>query len=357
MKTRWWVIGTVAVVGVIPSFFSDEITADQGAETPSAISTPPTDGPAPASDESTEGPTSTILEGADPADPDPTVELTEEPAEVPVTIDPSRGTLAIDAVYTLEVKGRAPMTGYDRDQFGQRWADIDRNGCDTRNDVLDRDLTNTTSKPGTHDCVVLTGTLISPYTGDNISFVRGQGTSSEVQIDHVVVLADAWQKGAQQFSPDMRQAFANDPLNLLAVDGRSNSQKGAGDAATWLPSNKSFRWEYVARQVAVKATYGLWVTQAEKDAMIRILETCPGQTLPSGDSATTIVPNVAFPPSVIPEHAAPSEPTLEPVPTAPTDVHYANCSEARAAGVTPLYEGDPGYRAGMDGDGDGIACE
>jgi hypothetical protein len=98
----------------------------------------------------------------------------------------------------------------------------------------------------------------------------------EVQIDHVVALSDAWQKGAQKLSLATRTALANDPLNLLAVKGRLNSQKGDGDAATWLPPLKSYRCAYVARQVAVKAKYSLWVTVAEKAAIKGILDKCPG---------------------------------------------------------------------------------
>jgi len=136
---------------------------------------------------------------------------------------------------------------------------------------------------GTRDCVVLTGTLADPYTATKISFVRGQDTSNAVQIDHVVALSDAWQKGAQKLDADTRRAFANDPLNLLAVDGPANQAKGDGDAATWLPSNKSYRCQYVARQVAVKAKYSLWVTQAEHDAIARVLKSCPDQSLPDED--------------------------------------------------------------------------
>ncbi|MGA4778580.1 HNH endonuclease family protein [Cellulosimicrobium sp. AB352] len=174
----------------------------------------------------------------------------------------------------LEVKGRAPKAGYDRDLFGPAWADTDRNGCDTRNDVLRRDLTAVTFKQGTNGCVVLSGTLQDPYTGQSINFERGQDTSSAVQIDHVVALADAWQKGAQKWSAETREQFANDPLNLRAVDGPTNQQKGAGDAATWLPPAKGYRCEYVAAQVAVKSAYGLWVTAAEADAIERVLEGC-----------------------------------------------------------------------------------
>jgi len=195
------------------------------------------------------------------------------------TTSPAKAGSALAALATLDVKGRAPRTGYDRALFGQAWADVDRNGCDTRNDILRRDLTNPAVKAGTGGCLILSGTLKDPYTGIPIAFVRGQATSAEVQIDHVVALSDAWQKGAQQWSSETRRAFANDPLNLLAVDGPSNQRKSDGDAATWLPPDRAYRCAYVGRQIAVKATYRLWVTAAERAAVARVLDTCPGQPL------------------------------------------------------------------------------
>jgi hypothetical protein len=184
------------------------------------------------------------------------------------------------ALGSLPQKGRAPKTGYDREEFGPAWADVDRNGCDTRNDILRRDLDDITLKAGTHGCVVLTGTLHDSYTGQAIAFSRGVRSSSDVQIDHVVALSDAWQTGAQALSPAKRRALANDPLNLLAVDGPQNQRKQDGDAATWLPPNRAFRCAYVARQVAVKRRYGLWVTPAERAAITRVLTRCPDQPLP-----------------------------------------------------------------------------
>ena len=182
---------------------------------------------------------------------------------------------------TLAVKGRAPKTGYERSQFGPAWSDVDRNGCDTRNDILNRDLTSIIYKPGTHNCLVLSGTLIDPYSGEKIAFERGVATSSEVQIDHVVALSNAWQTGAFKLTYEKRLAFANDPMNLLAVKGRLNSQKGDGDAATWLPPLKSIRCAYVAQQIVVKAKYGLWVTPPEKAAMVGLLSKCPGFKAPT----------------------------------------------------------------------------
>lgn len=193
------------------------------------------------------------------------------PAETPAD------TLAtLDA---LPVKGRAPKTGYDRDLFGQRWTDdvaVDYgyNGCDTRNDILRRDLVDVVIKPDSNGCAVLSGVLQDPYTGTVVDFLRGPGTSAEVQIDHVVALSDAWQKGAQQWDEITRRNFANDPANLQATIGWVNQQKGDGDAATWLPPNKSYRCTFVTRIVDVKAAYGLWVTPAEHDAIARVLADC-----------------------------------------------------------------------------------
>ncbi|WP_115728373.1 HNH endonuclease family protein [Actinomyces culturomici] len=171
------------------------------------------------------------------------------------------------------VNGGAPE--YSRAAFGQAWADEDHNGCDTRNDVLARDLARPTFKAGTRDCVVLTGTLAEPYTGSVIEFQRGQDTSALVQIDHVVALADAWRSGAWQWDAAARQKFANDQSNLLAVDGRANEDKSSASADEWLPPNEDFRCDYVKTQISVKTTWGLSVTAAERDAMAEVLRACP----------------------------------------------------------------------------------
>lgn len=182
---------------------------------------------------------------------------------------------AATALNELAVKGRAPKTNYSREQFGDGWREV--NGCDVRNIILHRDLKDVAVNA---ECKVVSGTLDDPYTGKTITFQRGEFTSDDVQIDHVVALSDAWQKGAQLLTPGRREELANDPLELLAVDGAANQQKSDGDAATWLPPNKAFRCQYVARQIAVKKKYALWVTQAEKRAMTDVLGACPNQTLP-----------------------------------------------------------------------------
>lgn len=196
---------------------------------------------------------------------------------LPATNSQADTTDALTALNKLEVKGRAPKTGYTRSQF-PHWSDPDRNGCDARNEILKRDLTNITYKSGTRDCKVIAGQLLDPFSGKVITFST---TKVVIDIDHVVALSNAWQTGAAYFDKNTRLLIANDPINLLAVDAKLNRQKGDGDAATWLPPNKSFRCEYVARQVAVKAKYKLWVTEPEKVAITKILSSCAGQKLPA----------------------------------------------------------------------------
>lgn len=186
------------------------------------------------------------------------------------------GISAMEALDELVVKGRAPKTGYSRSEFGSGWASV--GGCDMRNIILQSQLQD--SILSDDECIVLSGQLSDPYTNDSIDFIRGSSTSSKVQIDHVVALSDSWQKGSYSWDESKRIQIANDPLNLLAVSGPANLQKGDSDAASWLPPNKSFRCRYVARQIAVKKKYEVWITSAEKSAMKRVLNGCPGQILP-----------------------------------------------------------------------------
>ena len=246
------------------------------------------------------------------------------------------------------------MTGYSRDQFGLSWADVDRNGCDTRNDILGAQLRRLTHRPGTHDCVVLSGQLADPYSGRIVPFRRGPGDL--IDIDHVVSLGDAWQTGAQRLTPVAREALANDPLNLLAVDASSNREKGDSDAASWLPAKTGFRCAYVARQVAVKTRYRLYVTPPERDAIHRVLARCPGQRLPTGGLSS--VAGTPLPAVVAARNPTPAKQARKrKAPARDRAASYANCAAARAAGVAPLYRGSPGYSTRLDGDHDGVACE
>lgn len=269
------------------------------------------------------------------------VPASEAPPTPRSSATPAAGSAtALGTLATLTVRGRAPMTGYTRDAFGPAWLDANRNGCDERNDTLARDLRDLTER----NCRVLTGTLLDPYTARSISYVYGDGTL--VDVDHVVALGNAWVSGAWRWPIRRRAALATDPMNLLAVDASANRQKGDGDAATWLPPDKAFRCDYVARQVAVKAKFELSVTTAEKEAITRTLRTCPDRSLPADSGSPVVVSNnISEPPA--------SDGPGDPGP----DVPYGSCDAVRAAGVAPIQRGDPGYSAALDGDGDGSACE
>lgn len=189
-------------------------------------------------------------------------------------VDTSDASLAINVLETLEVKGRAPKTGYKREEFYKSWPTVD--GCNLRQRIIKREFGETAVLDG---CTVAAGEYEEPYTGEVKKYTSREEISKGVQIDHVVALSDAWQKGAQYFSAEVRYQIATDPLNLLAVDGKANQGKSDGDAATWLPPNKKFRCQYVARQVSVKSKYKLWVTEAEKTAIHNILVACPNQAI------------------------------------------------------------------------------
>jgi hypothetical protein len=269
----------------------------------------------------------------------------------------------------LTVKGRAPKTGYDGDLFKWR-SDTDHNGCDTRNDVLRRDLTNITLKAGTRGCIVLAGTLADPYAGETYDFDR---SANAVDIDHVVARSNAWQTGAFKFDEETLKEFGNDPLNLLAVSSSLNRQKGDGDAATWLPPNKSYRCEYVARQIAVKHKYDLWVVPPEKVAMERVLDKCEDQPAfaedvdwpapGDGDNVTTkeetrpAKQKSSSSESSGSGSSGSSSSGSSSSSSGSSSAYFENCTAAREAGAAPVRSGDPGYGSHLDRDGDGIACE
>lgn len=187
-------------------------------------------------------------------------------------IDHQDKTLAINILETLEIKGRAPKTGYKRAEFYDTWPTVD--GCNLRQRIIKREVGDNAKLDG---CDVVAGTFTEAYTGEVREYKTKAEFSKNIQIDHIVALSDAWQKGAQKLTKEKRYEFATDPLNLIAADSSANQQKSDGDAATWLPKNKAFRCQYVARQISVKSKYGLWVTQAEHDAIARILSACPNE--------------------------------------------------------------------------------
>ncbi|QCB51792.1 DUF1524 domain-containing protein [Rhodococcus sp. PAMC28707] len=370
-RRKWpWITGAVVsgllIIGVVDPTGSRDTAAQEAAVAAASATTTSTSKAAIAT-------TSPVA----PSSAATTPESMLAPVPAALAVENADGAnAALTLLATLPIKGRAPKTGYDREMFGQAWTDDvtvegGRNGCDTRNDILRRDLTAITVKPGSNGCAVQTGTLADTYTATTISFVRGTDTSSAVQIDHMVALSNAWQTGAQQLDPATRANLANDPRNLQAVDGPANQQKSDGDAATWLPSNTAYRCTYVARQVEVKAAYGLWVTQPEHDAITRVLGDCGGAVPVAAPApvAEPIAPAPA-PAPVAPAPVAPAPAPIAPAPApapvapaplveapAPSSVYYQNCSAVRAAGAAPIRAGQPGYSSKLDRDGDGIACE
>ena len=377
----------LVVVGLVIGLSSttDPVDAAAPDPSPSASAPDPTPSRPPTSPSPTPSPTpeptyaeddeaaNLVAAAALPA-PEPAPQVAVED-----TLQQAPPQTALATVALLEVKGRAPQTGYDRDLFAYRSVDLDRNGCDTRNDILRRDLHDTVIDPSTQGCVVMAGQLDDPYSGTTISFVRGTRTSNAVQIDHLVALSDAWQTGAAQWDEEKRHRFGNDPLNLQAASGPLNAQKGDGDAATWLPPNKAYRCTYVARQVGVKYTYGLWLTPAERDAIVGVLSSCPDQPLPAGSTvppapaparpapaAPPARPAPAAPAQPAPAPAAPApapvappaQPAPEPAQPAGTDPDYGTCKEAIAHGAGPYVQGvDPEYAWYRDADKDGVVCE
>jgi hypothetical protein len=193
------------------------------------------------------------------------------------------GTLApadaAAALTGLAVAEKGSLAGYERDcgegegcVFGPRWADVDRNGCDQRNDVLQRDLTDVVIRDGTQGCVVESGMLVDPYTGETVPFVKAD--AAEVPIDHVVPLAAAWTQGAAAWTVQQRTAFANDPANLLATTREQNSAKSDSTAEEWVPPDPAYGCSYATVVVTVKDAYGLSVTAAEAAALESLLATC-----------------------------------------------------------------------------------
>lgn len=204
------------------------------------------------------------------------------------TINPPAPTLdtsdeAAAVLEQLDVKGRAPKTGYDRALF-PHWRDTDGNGCDADDDTVERYA----AREMADRCRESAAAMVDPYTGNELRW--GARRAGVVEIDHVVSLSDAWQKGASAWNRSKRQEFANDPINLVPTSARVNGVlKSDKDAATWLPWKRA-RCEFVARQIRVKGAYGLWVTAAERDAMARVLDSCPGQRLPGPGRATSLPP-------------------------------------------------------------------
>lgn len=257
---------------------------------------------------------------------------------------------------SLPVKGRAPKTGYDREKF-PHWVDLNDDGCDSDIDAI-RAWANVEMAG---KCDVAAAQLVDPYSGETLSWNGPR--ANVVDIDHVVALSNAWQTGAQQFDVEKRTGIANDPLSLIPVDAGLNRQKGDSDAASWLPPNKDFRCAYVARQVAVKKKYSLWVTSSEKDAITRVLEGCSGEKVPTEGEVSTVSGKTGS--NKTPDSAAPSATRTSSTSgrsseksTSSSISEPKTCAEVKAAGKGPFRKGkDAEYAKYRDADGDGVVCE
>lgn len=286
------------------------------------------------------------------------------PSEAPVAPSepaPAASGTALEALETLTVAPFSSNGKYERALFGEPWADIDNNGCETREDILKRDIPNVTIKG---KCDARQGSFNDPYTAKVINFNAGDGKGGGVDIDHIIPLSLGWKTGASEWDATKRLKFANDPLNLMASDSGENRKKGDKDASAYLPPNKAFHCEYVARQVTVRVKYGTWITSAEKNAIYTVLQTCPTQPLTadtwgvSVDKSSPVAPaNPAEPAPVAP--VAPEAPA-DPAPVAGTngnDPQFSSCTKAKAGGFGPYTTADPEYGWYKDGDNDGTVCE
>lgn len=318
-------------------------------------------------------PSRTAAISASPAPSNPGNSAAEAPMAVAAVADrvdsAETANAAFSKLQTLPVKDSASAVPFSRDEFGQEWSDdvaveSGHNGCDTRDDILRRDLTKVTLTPGSKGCAVSSGTLNDLYTGRTAALSRLGSINSGAHIDHVVSLPGAWQTGAQNLSAEQRRNLANDPRNLQAVEASTATAKNDGDAAAWLVPDVAYRCTYVSRQIDVKAAYSLWVTQGEKAAMTRVLTSCGAAPLPAATStpSETRTPSPTTPNDAVPDASREYVPAPAPIyaPPAPDGggaVSYGSCAEARAAGAAPIYAGQPGYSTKLDRDRDGIACD
>lgn len=197
-------------------------------------------------------------------------------ADVP-TVAPGEDVLAGIAEIPARVRGN----DYRRDAFGDSWTDDTtapggHNGCDTRNDILDRDLIDKTYVAISRcPTAVATGKLFDPYTNAAVAFTRGNQTGASVQIDHLVPLALAWDLGARHWTDDMRVRFANDPANLLAVSGGANQDKGDKQPSLWMPPNAAFHCQYAVQYIEVLRGYRLPVDAPSAPVLREAARTCP----------------------------------------------------------------------------------
>lgn len=277
-------------------------------------------------------------------------------------------TLARGLLDDIDVADGHADEPYNRGEHFGTWADPDGNGCDTRNDILARDLTSVARK-AEDGCTVLSGQLADPYTGSTIDFTYGVGTSNAVQIDHIVALSYAWQHGAEDWTKDERIIFANDPDNLVAVDGPANAAKSDHGPGDWMPPNEAYRCTFSARYAYALAKHDLSATAADHAAMEAAFDDCPNAADEDGglveDEPTTPAPTPgATETSASPAPTATTSPETEPSDKATTETPESDESSTpaeEAPEVSPSLSVDPetitAERFGSVGGGVTISAE
>ena len=241
----------------------------------------------------------------------------------------------------LLVTAPEDRSGYDRDLF-RHWIDADGDGCDTRREVLiDEAVVAPTVGGG---CSLTGGQWLSAYDGLILT------DASQLQIDHVVALAEAWDSGASAWTPDRRMRFANDldvPWALIAVSGASNQSKSDHDPAEWLPPNPGDLCPFVSAWIAIKVRWQLSVDQLERDALTGLVGDCPGVQMPY----EPIPPDAPGAPTPLASATtcSPAYPTVC-IPPPPPDLNCGDIPYRRFTVLSP----DPHH---FDGDHDGIGCE
>jgi len=252
---------------------------------------------------------------------------------------------AYDVALTIPVVAEV-KTGYKREYF-KHWVDEDSDGCNTREEVLIRDST-TKPQVDRYGCKVIAGNWYSPYDARKLT------EPSDIDIDHMVALKEAWDSGANVWSASTRQRFANDltdSRSLIAVTDSVNRSKGDRDPSNWLPPNRGYWCEYLSRWVAVKARWGLSMDQSEAGRVRKLLQndcatTAIAPITPVGGAApvtpTTTVPVRTGRPTattvartVVPAITPASTPSTTPASSAPVPASSSSVADSGVAVSRP----------------------
>ncbi|MGY0231223.1 HNH endonuclease family protein [Longispora urticae] len=186
-------------------------------------------------------------------------------SDKPSSNTPGKGATAKTQLAALKTAASRSMAGYSREKF-PHWR-AQGGGCDTREFVLKREGTSVKTDSA---CKVTGGSWTSPY--DDAKHT----VAIEMDIDHMVPLANAWRSGANDWTNEKRGDFANDldRPQLFAVTASVNRAKGDQDPSTWKPPSRSYWCSYAESWINVKSHWQLTVTEAERTALTDMLGTC-----------------------------------------------------------------------------------